>query len=135
MADLYSHESAADKFTSGFITVPGPLFEGTAVSEGRLAATLVSDVWGWKVGEPINNRTIFGSVPKWSTVRRRYWKNKAEWAKSNSHRYGEGDLKRMERGLAPQKVNDKTGRIERNELHHLPPQFQGGLFDVIELWL
>jgi hypothetical protein len=40
----------------------------------------------------------------------------------------------MERGLAPQRRNLGTGEMESKELHHIPPQREGGLFDFIELW-
>ncbi|MEM7176003.1 MAG: tetratricopeptide repeat protein, partial [Chlamydiota bacterium] len=39
--------------------------------------TMPNSTIGWKVGDPINNLTKSGGVPKWSTVRQRYWKNKA----------------------------------------------------------
>ncbi len=40
----------------------------------------------------------------------------------------------MEKGLAPQQPSPITGQMESMELHHVPPQRDGGLFDVIELW-
>ena len=72
-----------------------------------ISPTAVSDICGWKVGDPIYNRTLLGHVPKWSTVRYRYWKNEAA-----KHRQGitkanlkyevtEENLARMEKGLAP----------------------------------
>jgi len=95
--------------------------------------------FGWKVGDPINNRTITGDIPTWSAVRARHWKNKAL-----NHRIGKvkGELKyeptpenisRMEKGLAPQVYNKKLQKWESIELHHEPPQRQGGLFDFEEL--
>jgi hypothetical protein len=39
----------------------------------------------------------------------------------------------MEKGLAPQNKND-LGELESMELHHIPPQKDGGLFDFIEVW-
>ncbi len=100
---------------------------------GRLLPTEAASIHGWKKGEPIHNRNAFGMVPKWSTVRKRYWKNRAEWAKSHSHTYGDENISRMERGLAPQRFNKITGNIESIELHHIPPQREGGLFDFIEV--
>ena len=42
-------------------------------------------------------------------------------------------IKRIERGLAPQYEHELTGKIESVELHHEPPQREGGLFDFIEV--
>lgn len=95
--------------------------------------------FGWKVGDPINNRTITGDIPTWSAVRARHWKNKAL-----NHRIGKvkGELKyeptpknisRMEKGLAPKYKNKTTGKVESIELHHEPPQREGGLFDFKEV--
>lgn len=39
----------------------------------------------------------------------------------------------MENGLAPQQRNLSTGKMESIELHHTPPQKDGGLFDFIEV--
>lgn len=72
-------------------------------------------------------------------MRARHWKNKAL-----NHRIGKvkGELKyeptpenisRMEKGLAPQVYNKKLQKWESIELHHEPPQRQGGLFDFEEL--
>ena len=109
-----------------------------AYKNARIPKTLANNVRGWKVGDQITNLTKFGKVPKWSTVRKRYWKNQAERIKSDpSFRpdYGNpGNIKRMEKGLAPQRLNEKTGLWESMELHHIPPQREGGLFDFFELW-
>ncbi len=90
-----------------------------------------------KVGEPINNQTITGRTPKWDTTRFRHWKNRAEWAKANpndpNNWYGTENIKRMEKGLAPRMFDPDTGNMETIELHHIPPQREGGLFDFIEV--
>jgi hypothetical protein len=39
----------------------------------------------------------------------------------------------MEKGLAPQYEVEFSGKIESVELHHEPPQREGGLFDFEEL--
>ena len=39
----------------------------------------------------------------------------------------------MRRGLAPQVKDPDTGKIVSVELHHIPPQREGGLFDFIEV--
>jgi|GEM_PF-2576374 len=94
---------------------------------------------GWKVGDPINNLTKRGQIPKWSAVRRRYWKNKA-----NRHKMGQvtekilyeptpQNIKRMERGKPPLAMDYDLNQLVSVELHHCPPQCEGGLFDVIEV--
>jgi diadenosine tetraphosphate (Ap4A) HIT family hydrolase len=41
----------------------------------------------------------------------------------------------MQKGLAPQRINPKTGKLESMELHHhITPQREGGLFDFINVW-
>ena len=63
-----------------------------------------------------------------------YWKERAQWAKSNpGHKYGDHNISRMERGLAPQEFNEATRKMESTELHHIPPRREGGLFDFIEV--
>ena len=88
-------------------------------------------VRGWRQGDPITNLTRQGNVPTWSTIRQRYWKNEAL---SNPSKWEASDLERMRRGLAPQRKNLETGVWESKELHHVPPQREGGLFDFVELW-
>jgi hypothetical protein len=39
----------------------------------------------------------------------------------------------MQKGLAPQIRNPTTGILESIELHHNPPQRNGGLFDFIKV--
>ena len=107
--------------------------------ESPIPTTQANDVRGWKVSDPINNRTINGNVPTWSAVRYRYWRNK-----ELAHREGraiepqvyeatEENLARMKKGLAPQTYNEKTDRMESIELHHKPPQREGGKFDFVEV--
>lgn len=64
---------------------------------------------GWKAGESITNLTAKGNVPKWSTVRQRHWKNKAI---SNNKVYDASNISRMQKGLAPQRINPTTGKFE-----------------------
>ena len=40
----------------------------------------------------------------------------------------------MKKDLAPQRFNSETGKMESKELHHTPPQRDGGLFDFVEVW-
>jgi RHS repeat-associated protein len=86
---------------------------------------------GWKVGDPITNLTRTGKVPLWSTVRARFWKNEALL---HPELYEEGNLARMQKGLAPQRINPNTGELESMELHHNPAQRDGGLFEFQKCW-
>ena len=104
-----------------------------SLSQTLLLPTLIvpNSIRGWRVGDAINNRTAAGRIPTWDTVRQRYWKNEALL---NSGTYSQDNLNRMGRGLAPQQLNPRTGQIESMELHHVPPQRDGGLFNVIAVW-
>ena len=134
--------TSAPEVKIGILPIPG-LFGGALKNVSPLvriaereaiAASQATSVCGWKAGQDIRNRTNYGNVPKWSTVRQRYWKNKAELAKSNPNPYGEHNISRMKKGLAPQRVNKETGKLESMELYHNPAQRDGGLFDVVEVW-
>lgn len=78
-------------------------------------------------------------MPRWSTVRYRYWKNQAFDYRKGVYKEGlkyeltKDNLTRMERGLAPQVYDIDAERWVSVELHHEPPQRQGGLFDFVEL--
>ena len=109
---------------------PGSLASGVFGKTGRIAATQASKVRGWYVGQPIHNRTTFGAVPKWSTVRQRYWRNQAHF---HPERFDARNLERAKNGLAEQRLSS-AGKIETMELHHIPPRRDGGLFDFVELW-
>ena len=69
---------------------------------------------GWKIGDDITNLTKAGNPPKWSTLRSRYWKNKAHYFSSD---YSKENLNRMIKGLAPQ--YDEGFGIYSMELHHI----------------
>jgi len=71
---------------------------------------------GWKVGEDITSLTKAGEQPKWSTLRSRYWKNKAHYFE-NDPLYTPRDIERMKKGLAPQIMED--GELRSMELHHI----------------
>jgi RHS repeat-associated protein len=87
---------------------------------------------GWKVGDAISNLTAKGNIPSWSTVRQRFWKNE-EFL--NASKYSQNNLLRMQKGLAPQRLNPNTGLMESMELHHhILPQRNGGLFDFMKVW-
>lgn len=109
------------------------------IEETRIPITQANTVCGWKDGDPINNRTILGDVPKWNTVRCRYWKNQALDYKRGIHKESlkyevtRENISRMEKGLAPQVVDKISGEMESLQLHHEPPQVEGGLFDFVEI--
>jgi len=119
----------------------GLAFAGTALTTASFcakakAATAVAKTEanltrGWKLGDPINNLTSKGNVPAWGTVRQRFWKNEAL---NNPGEYNADNVSRMQRGLAPQRLNEATGKWESMELHHTPAQRDGGLFDVQKVW-
>lgn len=82
--------------------------------------------------EAIDNLTAKGTTPAWNTVRQRFWKNEAF---HNGTNYSKSNIMRMQKGLAPQRINPITGRIESMELHHhVIPQRNGGLFDFLKVW-
>ena len=106
-----------------------PYFNFTGKVSG--VKTLTNTTKGWKMGKPINNLTKTGKIPKWATIRKRIWRNEAYY---NPKNYSSLDLKRMKKGLAPQRFNKKFNKIESKELHHMPPQRKGGLYNVKMLW-
>lgn len=86
-----------------------------AASQAAEIIDTASDVKkGWKVGEDITSLTKAGNVPSWSTLRSRYWKNKAYYFAAD---YTEENVGRMMRGLAPQ-FDDGAG-LYSMELHHI----------------
>ena len=122
---------------SGGLQVAGGIAGAkSATSNGSAAAcnakpTQPNSTREWKVGQPINNLTAKGNVPTWNAVRQRYWKNEAI---RNPAGYNASNLGRMKQGRAPQRIDPARGVRESMELHHTPPQRQGGLFDVIPVW-
>ena len=84
--------------------------KNSETSYGKSSGNL-SKPKGWKVGDPIDNLTKAGNEPSWSTVRARYWKNKAYYYGDD---YLESDLLRMRKGKAP--IDMETG--VSMELHH-----------------
>ena len=110
---------------------PGALgFKPKVSLTGHKIPTPVSSARGWKIGLPINNLTRAGNTPKWNTIKSRYWKNQAYY---DRELYTIRNLDRMKKGMARQQINQKTGKLESIELHHNPPQRDGGLFDFIEV--
>ncbi len=79
--------------------------------------TQPSVVKGWKVGDPVNNLTKKGGIPKWDTIRQRYWKNEAHF---HPEKYSVESLAKIKKGRAPQEFFE--GRLRSMELHHVPPQ-------------
>ncbi len=114
----------------GMIPLPSGLLSKFAGKSARIPPTQALDVNGWDLGDCIRHRTSRGNVPKWTTVRARFWKNEALL---NPHEYDALQLERMKKGLAPQRINAKS-QVETMELHHVPPQREGGLFDFVKVW-
>lgn len=51
---------------------------------------------------------------------------------NRSYKLTPENIKRMEKGLAPQYINKETGILESMELHHDPAQRAGGKFNFVE---
>ena len=83
---------------------------------------------GWKVGEDITKLTKAGNIPSWSTIRSRYWKNKAFYFESD---YSASDLERMKKGLAPL-VEFVDGKVYPIELHHPNGRAGNNIFTFFE---
>lgn len=120
-------KSARRVASGGRIAAPG---SGLTLGVMKRNTTANSTV-GWRVGDPINNLTSAGNVPKWNTVRQRFWKNEALY---NPGEYTKPQLEAMKRGRAPRRWDHGKGAWESKELHHDPPQREGGLFDVNPVW-
>ncbi|HEY3352553.1 MAG TPA: RHS repeat-associated core domain-containing protein, partial [Polyangia bacterium] len=118
---------------------------------GQAANGLLSRLWGaaknglrrllpagaaqgaWKVGQDIWKRTAKGTPPSWSTVRSRFWKNEAARDGANA-RWGESNVRRMRRGLAPERFNPDKGGMEAMELSHEPLPARAGGHRVVPRW-
>lgn len=125
-------------------TAIGTAATASSLIDGRssIPMTQANNTIGWKVGDPINNRTRSGNVPTYNTVKYRHWRNEALDVKNGVitralerevYEPTPENIKRMERGLAPQVEHPLTGKMVSIELHHIPPQREGGLFDFIEV--
>ena len=64
-------------------------------------------------------------------MRQRFWKNEAL---NSAKTYSPSNLTRMKKGLAPQRINPRTGKVESMELHHTPAMRDGGLFRFKKVW-
>jgi len=73
----------------------------------------------WKVGDPHDAPTAAGRTPTWSTVRNRYWKNRAQTAAPGE--FSPSNLSRMRAGKAP--IDPHSGLPM--ELEHMTPQRTG----------
>lgn len=74
----------------------------------------------WRVGDRIDAPTAAGRDPAWSTVRGRYWKNRADTALEGE--FSPADLSRLRRGAAPRHPELDVPM----ELHHKVPRRAGG---------
>ena len=96
----------------------GGIGEATRVYKAASLAMEVGDTTvdgvkiGWKVGDDITALTKAGNSPSWSTLRNRYWKNKAFYF-PEEFLDDSVNLERMQKGLAP------IIKGEKMELHHL----------------
>lgn len=74
---------------------------------------------GWQVGQDITSLTRAGNTPSWSTVRSRYWKNKALYFPEEYVYSGNGidNLARMRAGKAP--LFGTGDDAYSMELHHM----------------
>ena len=66
----------------------------------------------------------------WTTARRQYWKAMAELYPGD---FSPEDLARMKKGLAPRRINPRSGKAESKELHHKKPQREKGSHDPANL--
>lgn len=88
-----------------------------AASQAAELADKAADVKkGWKVGDDITNLTKAGKVPSWSTLKSRYWKNRAYYFPDDFKDAPE-NLKRMKAGRAP--LVKEGGVFRPMELHHI----------------
>ena len=98
---------------------------------------------GWKIGEDYNKPLANGKNPSWNTVKKRFWKNKANKLTpeeaSKLEKIRPGNVERMRQGKPPQKYNEKKfdkygDGWESKELHHDPiPKREGGK-TIEDLW-
>ena len=87
----------------------------------------------WKTGDDVYNPTARGNDPAWSTVRGRFWKNEAT-SPDAAAKYGQENLDRMRRGLAPERYNPDKGGIESMELSHEPVPARDGGTEFVPRW-
>ncbi|MBK8287033.1 MAG: hypothetical protein IPK97_20405 [Ahniella sp.] len=86
----------------------------------------------WKRGEAIDKPLPDGSAPAWGTVQSRYWKNRAH-ASATTGEFSLENLRRMQRGSAPQDYNPRNDQFESRELHHVIPQRADGPSNPLNL--
>jgi hypothetical protein len=82
----------------------------------RADAVVPSASRRWRVGHPIDAPTAAGREPSWSTVRQRYWKNRA--ANAAPGEFTPESLARMKKGRAA--IDPHSGKPM--ELEHVVPQ-------------
>lgn len=135
---------AADLVGIGYIKKIKNIEKIASVASKVAAKVKIAKSPGWKMGEDYYKLTSKGTEPAWSTVKSRFWKNKAanltpeEVKKLEELRFG--NVERMKQGKPPQqfsreKFNKYGGDgLESKELHHTPtPRREGGK-EVIDLW-
>ncbi|MEW5876417.1 MAG: RHS repeat-associated core domain-containing protein, partial [Candidatus Zixiibacteriota bacterium] len=82
---------------------------------------------GGNIGKDIASLRASDGGKSWSTARREYWKREA---RENPQKYSPEDVKRMEKGDPPQRMNPETGKTESKVLHHKKPRREGGTHDA-----
>ncbi|AYB59345.1 hemagglutinin repeat-containing protein [Ralstonia solanacearum] len=88
---------------------------------------------GWKRGDDVYQPTSNNNDPSWSAVRSRFWKNEAQ-ATDAADKYGQENLDRMRKGLAPQRYNADKGGMESMELSHEPTPARDGGKEFVPRW-
>ena len=131
--DVWNWVGLAGDVADVLIPFVGGIGEATRAVKVATQATEILDTAsdvkkGWKVGEDITNLTKAGNVPSWSTIRSRYWKNKAHYFEAD---YSTNDLERMKKGLAPL-VENVDGKKYPMELHHPNGRKGENIFTFIE---
>jgi len=115
--------SAEERGIAAFFSMPwGRIFKlirGGVKGSAELAGDLLGFAGkGWKVGDPINAPTKAGNYPSWSTVKKRYWKNKA--ASVEPGEFSPENMERMRQGNPPYHEGLlRKGIKVPMELHHI----------------
>ncbi len=121
-AERAETDAFLSNFKQEFITgwIPPPGFGKLPIGKlkGRIPITQPSSIRSWRVGEDVKNLTSGGQVPTWSTIRRRHRKNTAqrfldgEIQNSKVYKFNERNVSRMKKGLAPQRFNKETIKMD-----------------------
>jgi RHS repeat-associated protein len=112
----------------------GTLLCKTVLCRPLLAETAKSRAArGWKLGDDIWAWTNRGRAPVFATVRKRYWRNRADMPGATL-RYGADNVQRMKAGRPPRRWSKKKGDWENAELSHEPRSHAAGGKSIKERW-